>query len=142
MSGAPNDGHVRGDFMQARTVLVAALLAAAPGMAAALGLGPITVSSALNEPMRARIELVAAGTSELDTFEVGLADADLFERAGIPRGDAARNLRFEVVRGEGRDYVLVTSEEPVREPALEFVVEAAWAGGRAVRTYTVLLGLR
>ncbi len=51
----------------------------------ALGLGDIRLSSALNEPLRAEIELLSAVPEELDNLSVTLASADTFERFGLDR---------------------------------------------------------
>jgi pilus assembly protein FimV len=46
----------------------------------ALGLGDIRVSSALNQPLRAEIELLATTPEELDHLTVALASTATFER--------------------------------------------------------------
>jgi len=56
-----------------------------PALASALGLGEITLHSALNQPLRADIALVdAAGLSEGD-LSASLASPDDFSRAGVER---------------------------------------------------------
>ncbi len=73
--------------MQAYTykLSVLILLAFLPGIVNALGLGDIQSSSALNEPFEARIELLSTTADELDSLNVGLADLEAFQRAGIER---------------------------------------------------------
>ena len=132
----------RSDETTSRNWLAGALLALAPALAQAVGLGAISLESALNQPLEARIPLHAASPAELDGLEVGLADAATFERAGIVRDRPVLALRFEVVRGQGRPFVRVSTQDAVREPVLEFVLEAAWPEGRAARTYTLLLEMR
>jgi pilus assembly protein FimV len=106
----------------------------------ALGLGNIQLNSGLNQPFDARIQLLSPTASELDSLTVALASVESFERAGIDRAFILGSLRFEVVQGDaGQDYVHVTSREPLREPFLNFLVEASWANGRLYREYTVLL---
>ncbi|HLU05988.1 MAG TPA: hypothetical protein VKZ91_05475, partial [Woeseiaceae bacterium] len=51
----------------------------------ALGLGDIRLSSALNEPLRAEIQLLSATPDELSNLKVELAPAATFERYGIDR---------------------------------------------------------
>lgn len=111
-----------------------------PGMALALGLGELTVKSYLNEPLRAEVDLLE--TQELDTGQVKirLAAREDFDRAGVERAYFLTDLKFEVILGENRNAVLmITSSEPVREPYLDFIVEARWPTGRLLREYTVLL---
>lgn len=54
-------------------------------LAPALGLGEITLHSALNQPLRADIALVDAAGLEEGDLSVNLATADEFSRAGVER---------------------------------------------------------
>lgn len=116
------------------------LLLIGPAGAWALGLGNIEVSSTLNEPLRARIGLSALQSGDLDSMQVQLAGADQFKRAGIQRPFQLSRLRFKTV-DDGADggYIDVTTQDPVVEPFLNFLVEVTWPRGRIIREYTVLL---
>jgi pilus assembly protein FimV len=106
----------------------------------ALGLGNIQLNSGLNQPFDAKIELLSPTASELDSLTVSLATVEAFERAGIDRAFVLGSLRFEIQQGDsGQDFVHVTSRESLREPFLNFLIEASWANGRLYREYTVLL---
>ncbi|MDX1403924.1 MAG: FimV/HubP family polar landmark protein [Woeseiaceae bacterium] len=107
----------------------------------ALGLGDIRLSSALNEPLRAEIELLAASPEELDNLRVQLASVETFERYDITRPVFLSGLQFRIMRTgtANGNRVLVTSDEPITEPFLTFLVEASWTRGRLLREYTVLL---
>lgn len=107
----------------------------------ALGLGEVRLDSALNEPLRAEIDLLSASPEELDNLEVALASSETFERYGIERPFELQNLQFEVVRSGRADgnYIEVRSTSPMTEPFLTFLVEATWSSGRLLREYTVLL---
>ncbi|NIL95409.1 MAG: hypothetical protein GTO71_13455 [Woeseiaceae bacterium] len=107
----------------------------------ALGLGDITMNSALNEPLSARIELLSATPEELDNLTIALASGDTFERYGIDRPFYLQNMQFSIVRSGRADgnYVQVTSLSPMAEPFLTFLVEASWSRGRLLREYTVFL---
>ncbi|MBI2993349.1 MAG: hypothetical protein HYY48_04135 [Gammaproteobacteria bacterium] len=106
----------------------------------ALGLGKLDLKSGLNESFEATIELLSPTPAELDSLTVGLADLEAFERAGIDRPFVLSQLRFEVEESEtGPDRVRVYSREAMREPFLNFLVEANWSQGRLYREYTVLL---
>ncbi|KGU84431.1 peptidoglycan-binding protein LysM [Pseudomonas mediterranea] len=110
-----------------------------PALASALGLGEITLHSALNQPLRADIALVdAAGLSEAD-LSASLASPDDFKRAGVERVFFLSNLRFTpVIRGE-RSFIRVTSSKPVEEPFLNFLVQLNQPNGRLLHEYTVLI---
>lgn len=123
-----------------RNCVISVLLMAVPGLAAALGLGSIELHSGLNQPFDARINLVSPTAGEIQSLKVQLADSDAFERAGVDRPFVLSRLQFDVVSTDsGPDYIHITTREPVREPFLDFLVEAAWSNGRLFREYTVLL---
>jgi pilus assembly protein FimV len=106
----------------------------------ALGLGPLRVQSALDQPLRAEIELSGVQESESQTLEVALASKAEFAKAGVSRFDHLLQLKFEIARAaDGRQVVQVSSKKAIKEPFLQFVIAAQWSGGRIVREYTALL---
>ncbi len=116
------------------------LITFAPALVHALGLGKLDLDSALNEPFEARIELLSATIEELDSLNVRLADEAAFSRAGIPRLNILRDLNFVLKETDsGSDYIRIYSNEPIREPFLNFLLEVSWSKGRLYREYTVLL---
>ncbi|MCK5668890.1 MAG: hypothetical protein KAI15_07375, partial [Gammaproteobacteria bacterium] len=95
---------------------------------------------ALNQPFKARVELLSATADELDSLKVSLAAQDAFDRAGIQRSFLLTELRFRVQETEkGSDYIRIYSNDPIREPFLNFLLEINWSKGRLFREYTVLL---
>lgn len=120
--------------------VAAVLTALSPSVANAVGLGQLESFSALNQPFNARIELIDVAPGEVDALTVRLADSAQFERAGIARTAALLQLDLRIEHGDrGRDYVLITTREPYREPFLNFLLELNSSNGRLVREYTVLL---
>jgi pilus assembly protein FimV len=116
-----------------KIVALTAVALLAPGLAHALGLGPLETRSALNEPFNARIELVGATPADFDTLTVKLAEAEQFQRAGIPLTEALLNLEITIVQpASGPDYVSITTKDPVREPFLNFLLEINWENGRII----------
>lgn len=110
------------------------------GQASALGVGDITLHSALNQPLDADIELLDVGDLGADEIEVRLAGADVFAAAGVERLQFLNELRFSpVLQGRGGNRIHVSSIRPVQEPYLNFLVEVARPNGRIVREFTVLL---
>jgi pilus assembly protein FimV len=125
--------------MKFRIILVLLVLFA-PTVVNALGLGKLELQSALNQPFKARVELLSATADALDSLKVSLADLEAFERAGIQRTFLLTNLRFRVEETEkGPDYIKIYSSETIREPFLNFLLEINWSKGRLFREYTVLL---
>lgn len=121
-----------------RLLLTGALLS--PVTLYALGLGEIRLNSALNQPFDAEIELLSPTPEELASLKVAMANQDVFARYGIDRPGYLSNFDFSVSRGrDGKATIKVTSNRSVTEPYVTLLVEAAWARGRLVREYTVLL---
>ncbi len=126
--------------MRRTTLYALAGLLLLPSASFALGIGKLQRLSVLNEPFSGRIELISKDPDELESLKVELAGAAEFERAGVQWVAVVNQLRFEIVLSDsGRDFVRVTSAEPIREPFLNFLLEINWASGRLIREYTVLL---
>lgn len=105
----------------------------------ALGMGDIELESALNQPLDARIKLLKA--SELENWEMkpNLASSEEFEKSGVEHVFFLNNLQFEIERSGEEVYIHVTSNQPVVEPFLNFLVQVDWPNGRLLREYTLLL---
>jgi pilus assembly protein FimV len=117
---------------------VAPLLAAPLG-AWALGFGDIELQSALNQPFRAQIALVAT-PEELQGLHISLASPETFERYGLDRPDFLDDLEFRVTtNAAGRSIVQVSSRQSVAEPFVTLLIEANHARGKAFKEFTVLL---
>ncbi|MDX5333041.1 MAG: hypothetical protein LPK58_03240 [Gammaproteobacteria bacterium] len=105
-----------------------------------MGLGDIRLNTVLNQPLNADIELLSPTAGELAELRVALASSEAYNRAGVERAFFHTKLRFEVVkRPDGTAVIRVTSREPVREPYLNFLLEATWGSGQVLREYTVLI---
>jgi len=118
----------------------ATVLLTAPVGAWALGLGDIELQSALNQPLRAEIELLSVTPEDLDGLRVTLASRATFERYELDLTPNLSGLDFNVGRNAaGRYVVTVTSRQPMADPFLTMLVEATWPRGRLLREYTVLL---
>lgn len=112
-----------------------------PTNSVALGLGGIEVNSFLNQPLKAEIEVISARPGEIDDLLVSLASRDAFARAGLSRPQNLSDIRFTVQKSEEGDsaVILVTSKGAIKEPFLNFLVEADWSKGRLLREFTILL---
>ncbi|MDN5870611.1 MAG: tetratricopeptide repeat protein [Nitrococcus sp.] len=120
------------------SALVVALMGTPPTITA-LGLGEIDSDSALNEPLSARIPLLSLERNDAASIRVSLASPAAFERAGLDRPFYLSRLKFEVKQTDGQQYILISSEKPVKEPFLDFLLDVRWPQGAFQREYTVLL---
>jgi pilus assembly protein FimV len=104
-------------------------------------LGEITIDSALNQPLAARIDLLQLGGVRLDQVTVQLASENDFERFSIEMESFLRAIRFDIESAGPDAYIHLTTADPVREPYLSFVLETSWPSGRLLSEHTVLLDL-
>lgn len=125
-----------------RFIVASAVLVLSRGVLA-VGIGEIVVNSYVNEPLSADISVFdPKGLSESEVI-ASLASLDDFERLGIERHYSLGSLVFETdIRGTESSVIRVTTEKPVREPYLNFLVELKWPEGRVLREYTIFLDLR
>ncbi|OUS12111.1 hypothetical protein A9Q89_06860 [Gammaproteobacteria bacterium 53_120_T64] len=108
----------------------------------ALGLGELTLHSALDEPFDADIELVNMGDADENQIFVGLASKDDFERAGVPWEFHLVNLKFKLDLSDAQHPIIkVSSKQSIQEPYLDFVTQLEWPSGRLLREYTLFLDL-
>jgi FimV-like protein len=108
-------------------------------LAPALGLGEITLHSALNQPLRADIALTDAAGLEEGELSVSLATAEEFSRVGVDRVFFLNDLKFTPILRGNRSLIRVSSNKPVNEPFLNFLVQLNQPNGRVLREYTVLI---
>ncbi|MES2017922.1 MAG: FimV/HubP family polar landmark protein [Pseudomonadota bacterium] len=95
--------------------------------------------SALGQPLSAEIELTSVSADDGTGLTAKLAPADAFRTANIEFNPALLSLRFAVEQRGSRQFIKITSSQPVNEPFVDMLLELSWAGGRLVREYTFLL---
>jgi len=121
-----------------KATVIAALLATALGAQAA-GLGKLTVYSGIGQPLSAEVALTAS-KEELASLSAKLASHEAFREAGIEFAPALSSVRFNIAKlPNGQSVLKLTSDRPVDEPFLHFLVELNWSSGRMMREYTFLL---
>ena len=128
--------------LAARPLVTAALAVSALGWsawAAALGLGDITLRSALNQPLNAEIQLLETSGLNADDIVVRLAPPEAFAKAGIERVFFLNDLRFMPEVHGNRGVVRVVSGKAVTEPYLNFLVQLSRPNGDLLHEYTLLL---
>ena len=119
---------------------LAVALALASGSAFALGLGTIQVKSGLNQPLDAEIPVIAESPAEVSALTVDLASAEDFERVGLNRSRLTVPIEMSVAtNARGQTVIKLTTKEAVREPLIDFLIQANWSKGKVLREYTVLL---
>ncbi|MDE2082846.1 MAG: hypothetical protein KGI90_15955, partial [Burkholderiales bacterium] len=105
----------------------------------ALGLGRVTVQSALGETLKAEIDVTSLTPDEASSLKLGVASPDAYKAAGMDYHAVLAGTHVRLVkRPDGRNMLVVTSDRAVLEPFLDVIVEANWSSGRLVREYTML----
>ena len=105
----------------------------------ALGLGEISLKSALNQELVAEIPVTTESSDDLSQLDVRLASAETFQRFGLDRPQFLNTLSFTVDRAGSAGRILVTSSLPVSEPFVSLLLDITWPQGHLLREYTMLL---
>ncbi len=109
-------------------------------MIQAAGLGRLTVTSALGQPFKAEIDLVAVKKEEQHSLMARLASPDTFRHANVDYAPLLSTFKASIEnRPDGRLYVKIISPQSITEPFLNMLIELNWPSGRLLREYTVLL---
>lgn len=105
----------------------------------AVGMGGINVASALGQPLKADIELMAVNKTEKDSLVARLASPEAYKSAGLeyPYGN---KFKFQIEsRADGEPHIKVSSAQPINDPFVSLLVELSWSSGKLSREYTFLL---
>jgi len=107
--------------------------------AAALGLGRLSVQSALGESLRAEIEVTSMTTDEASNLRIRVAPPESYRAANVDYNAVLPSTKAVLERrADGRQFVRLTSDRGVQEPFVDVILEISWATGRLVREYTLL----
>jgi pilus assembly protein FimV len=112
---------------------------AIPLSALALGVGPIEVRSALNQNFEADIPLIINNPVELTGLAVRIPRQQDFDQNGVERLELLSTLKFAIPKPGEPPVIKVTSQEPIREPNFDLLLEVVWPRGRLFREFPVHL---
>ena len=119
---------------------LALMVALLPCVANAVGLGRLTMLSALGDPLNAEVELVSVSREELGSLSARLAGADAYRQANLQFNPALVGARVSIERRpNGQPYVKIVSTRPVNEPFIDLLLEITSSSGRLMREYTALV---
>lgn len=111
-----------------------------PGVLFAAGLGKLSLTSALGQPLSAEIDVVSTNKEEVPSLKASIASREAFAQAGINYETFFSTIKVSVEsRVNGSPYIKLTSPQAVNDPFLNLLVELNWASGRILREYAVLL---
>lgn len=105
-----------------------------------LGIGGIKLRSALNQKLNAEIALVTSAGENVGDIQVKLASPAKFDEAGVPWTYFLTKIKFTpVAKADGSVVVKLTSDEALKEPYLDFLLEVSGPNGSLFREFTVLV---
>jgi pilus assembly protein FimV len=121
-----------------KTLAIVSLLA--PVSVHSLGVGDIKLHSALNQKLNAEIPLIVSRDENPANIRVSLAPPEKFDEAGVPWSYFLSKIKFKTVtRSDGSVVIKLSSNEALREPFLDFLLEVTWDKGNLYREFTVLV---
>jgi pilus assembly protein FimV len=108
--------------------------------ALALGLGRLSVQSALGETLRAEIDVTSITPEEASNLNIRVAPPESYRAAGVDYNSVLPSTQVVLQRRpDGRSVLILTSDRAAQEPFVDVILEITWSTGRLVREYTLLL---
>ena len=104
----------------------------------ALGLGRLSVQSALGETLKAEIDITSLSADEAGSLKVRIAPPESYRATGVEYNSVLTSTQVQVLKKDGRTFLRVSSDRAVQEPFVDVILELTWANGRLVREYTLL----
>lgn len=106
----------------------------------AAGLGTMTSSSKLGEPLNAEIELLAVTPAELNSIQAVLASEQVYQDQMLEKPASYPFIKIEVANNsKGQPILKLSSSQPITEAFLDMLIQVDWPTGRLVKEYTLLL---
>lgn len=135
----PSDKHASVARFSLKSLSAAVISALLMANANAAGLGRLTVLSGLGQPLRAEIELTSVARDEAGALVAKLASPDAFRQANLDFNAALLTLQFNIETQGDRQFIRVSSTQPLNEPFVDMLLELNGPNGRLIREYTFLL---
>ncbi len=122
----------------AGSLLASSLLIGSP--AHALSVQPIRVLSTLGEPFRAEIVITDIAGVKPSSIHADLANDEEFVQLGINKLGLTRHLRFNTtLTSAERGVITITSDRPLTDPYIEFVVHIGFGNNTRLQQVTALV---
>lgn len=106
----------------------------------ALSVQPLQVKSALGEPFRAQIVVTDIAGVDPATIKASLATDSEFIQLGINKRQLANDLNFNTaITSPERGIITITSDRPLNDPYIEFVVHIGFGNNVRLQQVTALV---
>ncbi|MFA9217025.1 MAG: FimV family protein, partial [Sphingomonadaceae bacterium] len=123
-------------LLRAGTLVFASLLSVS---VLAAELGDASVRSYIGQQLSADIELVALTPEDLAGLQVRLAQPNVYQGANITMNPALAGVRMSVVRRDQRQFLHITTFQPIEADYLHLYLELTAGGRQEVRLATLWL---
>jgi len=120
-------------------LLFFAILAVLPLQSQSLGMGEVTVRSALGQLLDADIDVTILSAQETESLSARIASPEMFAEAGLEYSVLTRSLRLTIEKKADQPVIHLSSDKAITEPYLMVMVEVSAGGNRSVRQYALLL---
>lgn len=140
MGGAPMPHRMRSPFKTLATAVALLAMVFASAGAEALSLGDARVTSGLNAPLVAEIEVLDATPTELRVLRAEVPGREVFTRYGLdwPAFLATASVTVRTA-GDGVPVLVLRTQQPVAEPFITVLIAANWGRGRVLREYNLIV---
>ena len=106
----------------------------------ALGLGRLSVTSSLGQPLVAEVDLTVAPGEDVDSIRANIASPAVYRAANVEYQGVVQTIRAQVQRrSNGQPYLRLVSSQSLNDPYLDLLLEVNSSTGRLVREYVFLL---
>ncbi len=122
--------------LRAGALVFAALM---PASAGAAELGDISVRSYIGQQLAADIELVSLTPDDINGLQVRLAQQNVYQGANITMNPALAGVHMSVVRREQRQFLHITTLQPVEAEYVHLFLELNAGSRHEVRAATLWL---
>ena len=120
----------------ASTTSVAEIL---PEKLVGLNLGEIRSNSFLNQPFKGVIPFLFTSYEKSKDLNVGLAPDSIFNTIGAEKHPILNKLHFQITEQNNAPVILISSNQPINLPFLNFILEIKGPNSTIYQDYTVLL---
>ena len=105
----------------------------------AVRLGPLSIDSALGEPLKAVIPVYDVSGEDMSFARISLASPSNYDAAGLIYTDLIPkiDLRFELL--SSGMVIYLTTTDPVNEVVIDLLIEFSIANERVSRTYVAFI---
>jgi len=111
--------------------VVVLLLLSSPSVSA-LAVTDAELHSHLNQQLDARVYLQKVDKSDLSTLKIAVREV-------MDSGEDMPNIQCELKEDQQGHYISLTTEDPIREPVVRFMLELNWSKGHLIREYDLIM---